>query len=578
MAIFDTLANTIKSDLLMNSKVSNNSVKTDLSDNRFSNVLNSVNKTMNFNYKESLNNKDITKDASYSSSQNKTSSSFSEKVSSEQQNNAKDTVSKNNSEETSNNAKNDIDKNQAKTENAEKNKINKNEDPKVDKQNTTDSAKDETTSETVESTDNTQENQTNQTAGTEVKVEVPVDTAFILKDLINIQTTPEQAVKVEVPKNADITDIQTGTTIQESKTKENNIIPVQNQTDLTSAKSEPSKGDAQVLSTDAQATVPIQDKNTETENDKIDLKVSENADVKDLETKSESPDKNTKGIEFQTTTDEATESISYSDQQIGDDFNQKIAKASEKLDKIETSDKPVITKVEVNSDSTKQNSNPNNPNMQNEQSADFSMNNFASIGEKNIAQGINSASSFSNTLNTLNNKTANVSENMILNQVSTNAAEGLKNSGLSKISMVLNPESLGKVTLELVNSAQEGLSAQFVAENKEVKEALSKNLDTLKQNLQDQGITVNNLVVKVQESQMSNNSQFDFQQNQNNFKFGQYDQNAGNNGQGNNKNNNGGNAEPVNNIENGLNEDNTARSEFLQGVSASHSGRVDYTV
>lgn len=108
-----------------------------------------------------------------------------------------------------------------------------------------------------------------------------------------------------------------------------------------------------------------------------------------------------------------------------------------------------------------------------------------------------------------------------------------KQNGLQKITIGLTPESLGKVTVEIVKG-QNGISANLLAENPQAKEILDKNLDGLKSVLQSQGVNVNNVNVKVTEvgrSSENNNNMF---QNDD----GQFSQDSsGDNSRGNNSSN-----------------------------------------
>ena len=69
----------------------------------------------------------------------------------------------------------------------------------------------------------------------------------------------------------------------------------------------------------------------------------------------------------------------------------------------------------------------------------------------------------------------------------------------SKMVMTLNPESLGKVQIEIVNS-KTGLMAQMSVTNNAVKDILSKDLDGLRSALNAQGINVDSINVKIDES------------------------------------------------------------------------------
>lgn len=88
-----------------------------------------------------------------------------------------------------------------------------------------------------------------------------------------------------------------------------------------------------------------------------------------------------------------------------------------------------------------------------------------------------------------------------------------KNIGVeasTKVNMVLNPENLGKISLELISS-KDGLVAQMTATNAQVKEMLNNNIDNLKESLNQQGIHVNSVTVKVEETQSKSNDMFSSQ-------------------------------------------------------------------
>ncbi len=72
----------------------------------------------------------------------------------------------------------------------------------------------------------------------------------------------------------------------------------------------------------------------------------------------------------------------------------------------------------------------------------------------------------------------------------------------SKVNIVLNPESLGKVSVQLINT-KEGLSAQFTVATQDAKNLILKGLDGLKDSLLAQGVNVDNVTVKLSETQES---------------------------------------------------------------------------
>ena len=94
-------------------------------------------------------------------------------------------------------------------------------------------------------------------------------------------------------------------------------------------------------------------------------------------------------------------------------------------------------------------------------------------------------------------KPVEVNPSKILEQI-TKQIEGLQNN--SKVEIVLNPEALGKISVQLVKTG-EGLSAQFTVASQEVRDILMKGLDGLKDSLASQGIGVDNVSVKLTDVQ-----------------------------------------------------------------------------
>ena len=72
----------------------------------------------------------------------------------------------------------------------------------------------------------------------------------------------------------------------------------------------------------------------------------------------------------------------------------------------------------------------------------------------------------------------------------------------SKVNIVLNPESLGRVNIQLL-STKSGLVAQFTASTAEARDLLMKGLDGLKDSLLSHGVAVDNVAVKLNETQES---------------------------------------------------------------------------
>lgn len=87
----------------------------------------------------------------------------------------------------------------------------------------------------------------------------------------------------------------------------------------------------------------------------------------------------------------------------------------------------------------------------------------------------------------------------IIEQVSKQM-ENLQNG--SRVNLIMNPESLGKVSIQLINT-EEGLSAQFTVATQDAKNLIMKGLDGLKETLLAHGVNVDNVTVKLNEAQDS---------------------------------------------------------------------------
>ena len=94
-------------------------------------------------------------------------------------------------------------------------------------------------------------------------------------------------------------------------------------------------------------------------------------------------------------------------------------------------------------------------------------------------------------------KPVEINPSKILDQISKQL-EGLQNN--SKVNIVLNPESLGKVNVQLM-STKEGITAQFIVTTQEAKDLISKGLDGLKEALGNHGVAFDNVSVRVADTQ-----------------------------------------------------------------------------
>ncbi len=106
----------------------------------------------------------------------------------------------------------------------------------------------------------------------------------------------------------------------------------------------------------------------------------------------------------------------------------------------------------------------------------------------------------------------------ILNELSNKFTE-LKDSQGHKVNLVLRPNNLGRLSIEL-RSDESGLAANIIAQNSEVRTFIEKNIHILRQNLTDSGVNVNNIQIKTagesQSSTYSDNQDFNRENSENN--------------------------------------------------------------
>ncbi len=105
----------------------------------------------------------------------------------------------------------------------------------------------------------------------------------------------------------------------------------------------------------------------------------------------------------------------------------------------------------------------------------------------------------------------NISKDDIIAQIHTKL-QALNSTNNTKLSMVLNPESLGKVQIQLTNTS-DGMLAEFTVASQQVKDILDSSLHQLKDTLSAQGVHVNDVSVKVSHSE--NNAQMDYTEQEN---------------------------------------------------------------
>lgn len=132
------------------------------------------------------------------------------------------------------------------------------------------------------------------------------------------------------------------------------------------------------------------------------------------------------------------------------------------------------------------------------------------VNAKKDASELNTNKEFSKLVDTKNmqqEEAKEISKNDILAQIN-NKMQAKNINGQQRITLQLTPESLGKITIEL-SKGKDGLQAKMLTDNVQVKDMLEKNVDGLKSTLASQGVTVNNVSVKVA-SASETASEFDF--------------------------------------------------------------------
>ena len=106
----------------------------------------------------------------------------------------------------------------------------------------------------------------------------------------------------------------------------------------------------------------------------------------------------------------------------------------------------------------------------------------------------------------------NISKEDVLAQIHSKL-QMMNSTSNAKLTMVLNPESLGKVSIQLINT-KDGLTAELQVASQTVKDILDSNLSNLKDTLSAQGVQVNDMSVKV--SQSENNADLDYTEQEGN--------------------------------------------------------------
>lgn len=106
----------------------------------------------------------------------------------------------------------------------------------------------------------------------------------------------------------------------------------------------------------------------------------------------------------------------------------------------------------------------------------------------------------------------NISKEDVLAQIHSKL-QMMNSTSNAKLTMILNPESLGKVSIQLINT-KDGLTAELQVASQTVKDILDSNLSNLKDTLSAQGVQVNDMSVKV--SQSENSADMDYTEQEGN--------------------------------------------------------------
>lgn len=110
----------------------------------------------------------------------------------------------------------------------------------------------------------------------------------------------------------------------------------------------------------------------------------------------------------------------------------------------------------------------------------------------NLVQSIQN--SFEEVMNTTTTQTVNGAD--VIKQI-INSVKVAGNNVVQSMEIQLNPEHLGKVTLN-VTSKSGVITAEIVAQNEQVKKAIESQINTLKDNFENQGIKIEAVEVTVQ--------------------------------------------------------------------------------
>jgi flagellar hook-length control protein FliK len=114
------------------------------------------------------------------------------------------------------------------------------------------------------------------------------------------------------------------------------------------------------------------------------------------------------------------------------------------------------------------------------------------------------ASSFAKMVKTASAPRADQAE--MIEKIANATKSGLKN-GTNRIKMLLHPQQLGTLKINLAVK-ENSVSASMVTENHAARHAILNNLETLRQNLEEQGISVSHFEVTVDQDLQQGPQQF----------------------------------------------------------------------
>ena len=254
-------------------------------------------------------------------------------------------------------------------------------------------------------------------------------------------------------------------------------------------------------------------------------------------------------------------------------------KAVEQMTKLQDTD-TVVTEARTQADNSNSNSNGGNSNGSTNMQQGTAGELAAKLSVDAAPTNTSGAEAFVNKLDaqlsakgaSATARTTTLNQSDIMSQVNAKFEE-LQKSGNNKVSIILQPENLGKVSVEIMNS-KDGIVAKMTTDSQQVKELFDKNVEALKSNLSSQGVNVNN--IKVECSQESANHAMNFEQQQFNQSF---------NGQQNSHNQANQSHQQSNSAYESSYETSSQEAEPNQGVEIKntdtlikHNGKVDYSV